>query len=198
MMKINLRRICGTSSAVVALIGAGVLAVAAPASAQPAQRSVRWAMAATTTPFDLNGIYTDLGSSRLRISDVNDILTIDMSSQHRPNATGVVVNSDTILVTFPDDATYPAKLVSPGTIRWSNGSVWQKLAVVAVPDVTGLLKAQAVTALQSAGLTAVAQNRTTCDTAAGHVDQQIPAAGAQAVPGSLVQIFIAVKPKTCS
>lgn len=197
-MKINIRRICSTSSAVAALIGAGVLAVAAPASAQPAQRSARQTMAATTTVFDVNGIYTDGGSARPRISDVNDILTIDMSSQHRPTATGVVINADTILVTFPDDATYTAKLVAPGTIRWSNGSIWQKLAVVVVPDVTGLLKAQAVAALQSAGLTAVAQNRLTCDTLPGHVDQQLPAAGAQLVPGSVIQIFIAVKPKTCT
>lgn len=197
-MKINIRRICSTSGAVIALIGAGALAFAAPANAQPAQRSVRPAVAGTTTVFDVNGIYTDLGSARLRITDVNNILTIDMSSQHRPDATGVVINADTILVTFPDDATYPAKLVAPGTIRWSNGSVWQKLAVVAVPDVTGLMKAQAVAALQSAGLTAQAQTQFTCETP-GSVVRQIPAAGTQVVSGSLVQIFIAMKPKTsCS
>jgi hypothetical protein len=46
----------------VVLIGAGLLAVAAPASARSAQQSVIPAMAGTTTVFDLNGIYTDLGS----------------------------------------------------------------------------------------------------------------------------------------
>jgi hypothetical protein len=199
-MKINIRRIYSTASAMVVLIGAGVLAVAAPASARPAPQSVIPAMAGTTTAFDLNGIYTDLGSARPRISDVNDILTIDMSSQHRPTATGVVINYNTITVTFPDVAgnPYTAKLVAPGTINWNNSSVWQKLAAVAVPDVTGLPTAQAVTALQSAGLTAAARNQLTCDTLPGHVDHQFPAAAAQATPGSVVQIFIAVKPKTCT
>ncbi len=40
-----------------------------------------------------------------------------MSSQHRPTATGVVINADTILITFPDAGTFAAKLVAPGTIR---------------------------------------------------------------------------------
>jgi len=198
-MKMNIRRICSTSSAVVALIGAGVFAIAVPASAQADQRgTARPATVATTTVFDLNGFYTDGGSARPRISDVNDILTIDMSSQNRPTANGVVINTDTVIVTFPDAGTYTAKLVAPGTIQWSNGSVWQKLAVVIVPDVTGLLQADAVATLQSAGLTPVAHNRLTCDTLPGHVDQQLPAAGTQALPGSVVQIYIAVKPTTCA
>jgi hypothetical protein len=198
-MKMNIRRVFSTSSAVVALVGAGVFTIAAPASAQAGQRgAARPATAAIATFFDLNGLYTDFGSARPRISDVNDILTIDMSSQNRPTANGVVIDPGTIIVTFPNAGTFTAKLAAPGTIRWSNGSVWQKLAVVIVPDVTGLLQAQAVAALQSAGLTPVAQNRATCDTLPGHVDQQLPAAGTQALPGSVVQLYIAVKPKICA
>lgn len=194
-MNTKIRRICGTLSAAAALVGAGICAVAAPASARPAIRPVVSAVAATTTVFDLNGLYSDFGSAVLRISDQNDILTIDMSSQHRPNANGVVINADTIIVTFPDAGTFTAKLVAPGTINWSNGSHWQKLAVVVVPDVVGQLKDKAA-ALQSAGLTAAAQNYPTCETTPGVVDHQSPMAGLQVLPGSLVKIFIAVKPAT--
>jgi hypothetical protein len=195
-MRITIRRIYRTSIVAVVLAGAGLLAVAAPASARPASKSVIPVMARITTVFDLNGTYTDGRSARPRVTDVSDILTIDMSSQHRPPATGLVINADTIQVTFPDDATYSGKLLAPGLIRWSNGSAWQKL--VFVPDVVGLPTARAVTAVQSAGLTAVTHNESSCDTLPGHVSQQLPAAGAQAVPGSLVHVFIAVKPRTCS
>ena len=83
--------------------------------------------AATPLLFDINGTYTDGGSARPVISNANDILRVDMSSQNRPAATGVVINGDTILVIFRDDTTYPAKLQAPGTIRWSNGSTWLKI-----------------------------------------------------------------------
>lgn len=197
-MNINFRRIFGTASAVAVLMGTGVLAVAAPASGQTAQPWPHAVVAAqTATVFDLNGIYTDGGSARLRITDVNDILTVDMSSLNRPAANGVVINADTILVTFPDVSAFGAKLVAPGTIRWSNGSVWQKLTTVIVPDVTGKGKALAMSILQSAGLTSHAQNFSTCDTAAGLVDHQDPKADTTVVPGTLVQIYIAVKPTIC-
>ena len=197
-MNLNFRRIFGTASAVAVLMGAGLLAVAAPAGAQSAQPwPVSVTPAATTTVFDLNGIYTDGGSARLRITDVNDILTVDMSSQNRPAANGVVINADTILVTFPDVNAFGAKLAAPGTIRWSNGSVWQKLTTVIVPDVTGKAQAQAMTILQSAGLTSHAQNFTTCDTGPGLVDHQDPKADTAVAPGTLVQIYIAVKPTIC-
>jgi hypothetical protein len=104
----------------------------------------------TTPVFNISGTYTDGGSARPVISDEGDILTVDMSSQHRPTASGVVINSDTILVTFPDirfnsinigrppaiqiisvpdshEATFTAKLQAPGTIRWSNRSTWRKI-----------------------------------------------------------------------
>src|SRR3982751_643742 len=115
-MKLTLRRALGVFGAGAILAGLGMAGTVVQAGAQPV------ASAAVTTVFDLNGTYTDGGSARPVISNVNDILTVDMSSQHRPTATGVVITSDTILVTFPDDGTYAAKLQAPGTIRWSNGS----------------------------------------------------------------------------
>jgi hypothetical protein len=82
--------------------------------------------AAVPVLFDLNGTYWDGGSGWPVISNRNEIITVDMSSEDRPEATGIVINSDIILVTFPDDSTYTAKLQEPGTIRWSNGAAWQK------------------------------------------------------------------------
>lgn len=35
----------------------------------------------------------------------------------------------TIQVTFPDDATFTARLVAPATIRRSNGTAWTKVAL---------------------------------------------------------------------
>ncbi|MFI6789714.1 PASTA domain-containing protein [Nonomuraea sp. NPDC050383] len=153
--------------------------------------------AATPLVFDLNGTFTDGGSARPVISDVNDILTVDMSSQHRPTATGVVINSDTILVTFPDDAAYTAKLQAPNTIRWSNGSTWQKLNVVRVPNVLDETKDAATSILNSAGLVVGRVNKVV-DKTCNHnntVSDQTPAAGTLTPPGSLVDLTIGVLPQ---
>jgi hypothetical protein len=197
-MKINIRRTLGALSAGMLLAGAGMLASVTPASAHSAPASAHAAIAATTpTLFDLNGTYTDGGSARPVISDLNDILTVDMSSQHRPTASGVVINSETIIVTFPDDATYGAKLVAPGTIRWSNGSTWRKLTFATVPDVVGLSQAVATSVLQSSGFVVTTGTTVTCDTKQGNVDSQTPPGGTSAIQGSTVNIKIAVKPKIC-
>jgi hypothetical protein len=49
-----------------------------------------------------------------------------MSNLNRPDAVGFVINSTTISVTFPDDATYTATINPSGTgsLDWSNGSTW--------------------------------------------------------------------------
>ncbi|KOU36240.1 PASTA domain-containing protein [Streptomyces sp. WM6378] len=151
--------------------------------------------AATPLVFDVNGTFTDGGSARPVMSDVNDVLTVDMSSQHRPTATGVVINSDTILVTFPDDATYTAKLQAPNIIRWSNGSAWQKLTLV-VPDVSDDTRAVATSILNSAGF-AVGRVTTVVDRTCNHnntVSQQTPHAGTPALPGTAVNLTIGVLP----
>ncbi|WHM40791.1 PASTA domain-containing protein [Streptomyces sp. BPTC-684] len=176
------------ASAPVTPVGAGAHTASVPTRAAVA--------AATPLVFDVNGTFTDGGSARPVISDVNDILTVDMSSQHRPTATGVVINSDTILVTFPDDATYTAKLQAPNTIRWSNGSTWQKLNLVRVPDVRDETQTVAKSILNSAGF-AVGTVTTVVDRTCNHnktVSDQTPGAGTSAVPGTAVDLTIGLLP----
>ena len=118
--------------------------------------------AGISAAFTLDGVYSDGGTARPRISDVDDSLTVDMSSQNRPTAKGAVINRTEILVVFPDEAPHFGTLLTSGWIIWDNGSAWQKLVIV--PDVRGKKKADAVAALQSAGLTAATPNFPTCDT----------------------------------
>lgn len=73
---------------------------------------------------NLQGRWTD-GSPQSAAISVT--LTIDMSAWDRPMAQGSVVDSSTIRVTFPDDATYTGTLLAPDMIRWSNGSMWQRV-----------------------------------------------------------------------
>ena len=78
------------------------------------------------TVFDLNGNWTD-GSPWIAVIFEGPVsLTVDMSDFDRPTAQGTIIDSSTITVTFPDDHTYTGTLVSPRTIRWSNGSTWTK------------------------------------------------------------------------
>jgi hypothetical protein len=176
----------GAALTVLFLSTAGLVAgIAAPASA------------ATPTVFDLNGTYSDGGSARPVITNVNDNLTVNMSSQHRPNASGFVLAADRILVSFPDDTTYLGTLQAPGTILWSNGSAWSKTRPV--PNLFGLTEANAVAAIQAAGF--VKGTRSTfadhlCNFPQPAVGSQSPNAGAAALPGSAVSytIFVATKP----
>jgi hypothetical protein len=192
-MNLNARRIFGTVGSAAVLMGTGVLALAAPAGAQLARPvHVSVTAVATTTAFVLDGTYSDGGTARPQISDRDDTLTVDMSSQNRPTAKGWVVSATQIVVRFPDEAVHFGTLLASGWIVWDNGSAWQKL--VTVPDVRGQKKAQAVATLQSAGFTVATPDFPTCDTPAGSVDHQNPAAPAAAVPGSQVTIYIAVKP----
>jgi Ricin-type beta-trefoil lectin domain len=81
----------------------------------------------TITVLDLTGSWTDGSTRRAVLSTRFPSLTIDMSAYGRPAARGSIVDSSTITVTFPDDATYTGKLQPPSTIRWSNGSAWTKV-----------------------------------------------------------------------
>jgi len=196
--RINLWERSAVLCAVTALLGVALVPAAAAASARPAPTPKPSAVAASTPlVFDINGSYTDGGSARPVISDVNDILAVNMSSQHRPNASGVVINSDTIVVTFPDDASYGAKLVAPGTIQWSNGSTWRKLTFASVPDVVGSTAAAATSRLHSAGFTVASRTQLTCDELPGHVARQTPTGGTSVPVGSTVVISIAQKPRIC-
>jgi hypothetical protein len=79
------------------------------------------------TVLDLTGSWTDGSTRRAVLSTRFPSLTIDMSAYGRPAARGSIVDSSTITVTFPDDATYTGKLQPPSMIRWSNGSTWTKV-----------------------------------------------------------------------
>jgi len=193
-MTTTLRKRAGTLATGLALAGTAVFAAGAPANAQ--SRSAPAATAATVVVFDLNGTYSDGGSARPVITNVNDILTVDMSSQHRPTATGVVINSDTILVTFPDDATFTAKLQAPGTIRWSNGSAWQKTR--RVPNVIGDSVTRARSVLAAAGFTVGTVSSfvdRTCNNI-GTVGRQSPGAGTSAIPATAVNLSVGTRPPT--
>jgi hypothetical protein len=94
--------------------------------------TIRWSNGSAwtkiiNTVIDLNGSWTDGSIRRAVISEDTTSLTIDMSDYDRPTAQGSIVDSSTITVTFPDDATYTGNLQPPHTIRWSNGSAWTKV-----------------------------------------------------------------------
>lgn len=193
-MKIKMLKRFGTFGAALVLAGAGLLATTTAASAQAAPGTAT--TLTTSTVFDLNGTYSDGGSRRMRVTNLNDIITVDMSAIGRPNATGVVLNSDTILITFPDDATLSAKLRAPGTIRWSNGSAWIKTRPV--PNLRYLTIDEAAAALNASGFqlgSVVGYPDRTCNFI-GVVGRQNPSAGAAAIPGSRVNVLIGERPGT--
>ena len=140
--------------------------------------------------FDLNGTFKDNGSARPRITVVNDVLTVDLSSQNRPPAYGLVFDDHTILVIFPDiNAWFRGTLVAPGTILWSNNTIWQKLPYV--PYVIGQPMNDALAALKAAGFTVrTTQSRPICSGNSWFVIQQTPAGNTQADPGSRVHITV--------
>jgi hypothetical protein len=83
----------------------------------------------SNTVINLNGRWTlGYGSHPAVISASPTSLTIDMSGFNRPSAHGSILDGSNIRVTFPDDKTFTGKLESPNIIKWSNGSVWKKLA----------------------------------------------------------------------
>jgi hypothetical protein len=128
-MKINLTKRLGWLATAVVLSGAGLVATATGASAQPTTASTPSAATVAAAPllFDINGSWTDVGSAKPVITAANGFLIVDMSYAHRPTATGLVINSSTISVTFPDAGTFTATLQAPNIIRWSNGSTWEKV-----------------------------------------------------------------------
>jgi len=82
---------------------------------------------AVQTVFDLNGRWMNGGVQGPVITAHGNSISVDMSAlNHRPTAVGTVVDDSHISVTFPDDKTYSGVLQPPGTIRWSNNSIWTK------------------------------------------------------------------------
>ena len=96
--------------------------------------AIRWSNGSqwtkvVNTVFDLNGSWSDGSPWIAVISEGPVALTVDMSDFDRPTAQGKIIDSSTITVTFPDDRAYTGNLISPRTIRWSNGSTWTKKGV---------------------------------------------------------------------
>jgi hypothetical protein len=174
----------GVIGAVLAFAVAGLLTAAGAASAT------------TPTVFDLNGVYNSGGAGHPVISNANDILTINMSSLNRPTANGVVLTSDTIIITFPDDSTLTAKLVAPGSILWSNSTAWTKTSLGTVPNVLGLDEATARSRITDAGFRPSISFffRNQVCVGLDRVATQSPSGGTQAVLGTTVSARIRVEP----
>jgi hypothetical protein len=84
---------------------------------------------AVTTLLDLSGRWASGGVAGPVISVNNPFISVDMSTFNRPTATGRIVDSSDIAVTFPDADTFTGKLQLPNTILWSNHSAWTKVEV---------------------------------------------------------------------
>jgi hypothetical protein len=88
--------------------------------------------------FNINGAWTDYGPAQPSITQSGSSVVVDMSYAHRPTAFGTVVDATTIVVRFPDAGTITGTLQGTGTIRWNNGSRWQKVFTGAlVHDING-------------------------------------------------------------
>jgi hypothetical protein len=57
------------------------------------------------------------------VTNTNGCVRVDFQNG-RPIGIGYAINSSTIQVTFPDDATYQGKVDTTPSIRWSNNTVW--------------------------------------------------------------------------
>lgn len=77
--------------------------------------------------FDLNGRWASGGVPGPVISVNGTSISVNMSMSRRPTATGMVVDNSDIVVTFPDDNKYTAKLKPPNELIWSNHTTWTKL-----------------------------------------------------------------------
>jgi hypothetical protein len=114
---------------IVSLVGLGLVAVVSGAGT---------ASAAPPLVFNVNGSWTDNGSAQPSIIQSGSSVVVNMSYAHRPTAFGNVVDATTIVVRFPDAGTITGTLQGTGTIRWNNGSSWQKVFSGAlVHDVNG-------------------------------------------------------------
>jgi hypothetical protein len=144
--------------------------------------------------FHLSGTYDVGGPARPVISNVNVVLTVDMSGFGRPDACGTVIDRDISSVTFPDDATYGAGLIAPGAIGWSNGTLWRRLT--RVPSVIRQTQLNAKQILSAAGFVGFVSSTPVDRTCAfiNVVRTQSPAGGTLALPGTVVLLSIPREP----
>lgn len=103
----------------VVVAGLGLVAVVSGASVASA--------AAPALVFNINGGWTDNGTAKPSIIQSGSSVVVNMSYANRPTAFGNVVDATTIVVRFPDAGTITGTLQGTGTIRWNNGSSWQKV-----------------------------------------------------------------------
>jgi hypothetical protein len=75
--------------------------------------------------FDLNGKYSAGGVPGPIVHLSGNVITVDMSAYHRPNATGTLVLPDKAV----PNGTYDVYFTPPNTIMFQqNKSKWQKIA----------------------------------------------------------------------
>jgi len=140
--------------------------------------------------FDLNGIWASGGIAGPVISAASSAITVDMSAYHRPAAHGSIIDSSTISITFPDDATYTGKLILPNKIQWSNNSTWTKLIVATVPFVFGDDPATAEREIRQAGLIPTSTISGRLSGTPLFVTSQIPLGGTTVPVGSIVHVTL--------
>jgi len=75
---------------------------------------------------NFSGTWKFLGKPGPIVTQTGDQLSVDMSAYGRPGAKGKVTAPSVATVTFPDDGTFTATLVSPSCIQWSNRTTWTK------------------------------------------------------------------------
>ena len=93
---------------------------------------------AIQTVLDLRGAWASGRAAGPFVSVTGNSISIDMSAYHRPTASGRVLDSTHISVSFPDDKTYTGVLQAPNVILWSNNSSWTKVpAIQTVIDLNG-------------------------------------------------------------
>jgi phospholipase C len=84
---------------------------------------------AIQTVIDLNGRWMVGGVLGPIITVKGDGISINMSASNQPTAVGTVMNSTTISIMFSAGHTLSGVLQAPGTIRWSNNTVWTKFDI---------------------------------------------------------------------
>lgn len=96
-------------------------------SSTNAQLTVAAPRPRATPLFNINGQWTDFGRTKPNISERNGMIAVDMPPTERPGASGFVIDSSTIFVTFPDAGSFTGRLQAPDLIKWSNSGTWEKV-----------------------------------------------------------------------
>lgn len=87
---------------------------------------IRWNNGTLWEARDFSGTWNFSGRPGPVISQSGARLSVNMSAYGRPTASGTTITPTLARVTFPDDGTFTATLVSPSCIRWSNRTIWTK------------------------------------------------------------------------